>query len=43
MRAFTEHLIYERDLDADGKSVAKSAALRDIGPLMAKVVGGGFQ
>jgi len=30
-------------IDADGKSVAKSAALRDIGPLMARVVGGGFR
>lgn len=30
-------------ITADGKSMAKSAALRDIGPLMARVVGGGFQ
>jgi hypothetical protein len=30
-------------INADGKSVARSAALRDIGSLMAKVVGGGFR
>jgi len=30
-------------ITADGKSVARSAALRDIGPLMARVVGGGFR
>jgi len=29
-------------INADGKTVANSAALRDIGPLMAKIVGGGF-